>query len=47
MPVDVFAQIAANQRREQRAEIDPHVEDGESGVAPRVFVAVERARPWC
>ena len=43
MPVDVLAEIAADQRRDQRADIDPHVEDGEAGVAPRVVLGVERA----
>jgi len=27
MPIDLLAQIAAHQRRNQRAEIDSHVED--------------------
>jgi hypothetical protein len=34
---------AADERREERPEVDPHVEDRERAVAPRVVVAVELA----
>src|SRR6266480_5913392 len=43
VPVDPLRQIAGDERTEQRAEINPHVEDGEPRVAPRIARRVERA----
>ena len=41
MPVDRLPQVAAHQRREERAEVDPHVEDREPRVAALVLGRVE------
>ena len=43
VPVDALTEIAADQRRDERAEVDAHVEDREAGVAPLVVVRVELA----
>ena len=34
VPADPLAQVAADQRGQERPEVDPHVEDREAGVAP-------------
>ena len=41
MPAVLLAQRAADQRREERAEIDPDIEDREGAVAPRVAGRIE------
>jgi hypothetical protein len=41
MPVHGFAQVAADDRPQQRAEVDPHIEDREAGVAPRAAFWIE------
>src|SRR5690606_18102864 len=41
MPVDVLAEITADEGREERADVDPHVEDRESTIAAPVVLAVE------
>ena len=43
MPADLFAQRAADQRREERAEIDADIEDREGAVAPAVAGRIELA----
>ena len=43
VPVDALPEIAADQRRDERAEVDPHVEDREAGVAAVVVRRVELA----
>ena len=35
VPVHVFGEIAADQRTERRADVDAHVEDRKTGIAPR------------
>ncbi len=40
---DLLAEIAADERRDEGAEVDPHVEDREAGVAARVVGRVELA----
>ena len=44
VPVDALPEIPADQRRDERAEIDPHVEDRETGVAADVVLADRAAR---
>ena len=43
VPVDVLSEIAADERREERAEVDAHVEDREPGIAPLVLGRIELA----
>ena len=43
VPAHALAQIAAHERRQERAEVDAHVENREAGVAPLVFGRVELA----
>ena len=43
VPVDALRQIAGDERPDERAEVDPHVEDREAGVAARVARLVERS----
>ena len=43
VPADLLAEVAADEGADEGAEVDPHVEDGEAGVAPRVARAVELA----
>ena len=43
MPVDVLTEISANQGRNQRAEIDPHIEDRKPGIAAHIVLAIEIA----
>src|SRR6185503_12098759 len=43
MPVDVLAEIAAHQRSDQRPEVDPHVIDRKTRVAPRIVFGIERS----
>ena len=43
VPVDALSEIAADQRRDERAEVDAHVEDREAGVAALIVGRVERA----
>src|ERR1044071_4003828 len=40
-PTDAFADVSDDQRRYQRANVDPHIKEGESRVAPRVALAVK------
>ena len=35
VPVDALREVAGDERPEERAEVDPHVEDREAGVAAR------------
>ena len=42
VPVDALREIAGDERPEECAEVDPHVEDREPRVAPRVARRVER-----
>ena len=42
-PVHTLAQIAAHQRRDERAEIDAHVEDREARIAPVIVRPVQPA----
>ena len=41
MPVDVLAQVAADQRRREGADVDPHVEDREPAIAAGVVLGIE------
>jgi hypothetical protein len=41
MPVDALAEIARDQRRDERAEVDAHVEDREGGVTSDVVRRVQ------
>ena len=43
MPVHFLAKIAAHQRSQQRAEIDAHIENGKTGVAPCAPFGVQLA----
>ena len=43
MPIDALRQISGDERTNERAEVDTHVEQGESGVAARVSLPIERA----
>ena len=43
MPVNVFPQITADERRGEGADVDAHVEDGETAVAAMIVGTVERA----
>ena len=43
VPVDLLPEVPADQRRDERAEVDAHVEDREAGVAARVAWRVELA----
>ena len=43
MPAEHFAERAADQRRQERADIDADIEDGEGAVAPRIAGRVEPA----
>ena len=43
MPAVGFAHVAAQQRRQRRAQVDSHVEDGEAAVAAVVAAGVKRA----
>src|ERR1043166_3326255 len=43
VPVDLLSEPAGDERREEGAEVDAHVENGERGVAARVVARVERA----
>ena len=43
VPVDALREIAGDQRPDECAEVDPHVEDREPGVAPRVARRVQRS----
>ena len=43
MPVDALRQSAGDQRTDEGAEIDPHVEDGKACIPPRILRAIERA----
>src|ERR1035437_7963996 len=42
-PTDVLAHPPACEWRKQRAEIDPHVEEGKTGVAARIALGVQLA----
>ena len=42
VPVHPLAEIPADERRDEGAEVDSHVVDREAGVAPRVLCAVKR-----
>ena len=41
VPVDPLREVAGDERPDERAEVDPHVEDREAGVAARVAWRVE------
>ena len=41
MPAHVLSEISTNQGREKCAHVDPHVKDGEAGVATLVIGRVE------
>ncbi len=43
MPADALSEVAAHQRRNERAQVDAHVVDREAGVAPMIRRAVQRA----
>ena len=43
MPVDLLAERGTNERRDECAEVDAHVEDREAGIAARIVARVERA----
>jgi hypothetical protein len=43
VPVDLLAEEAADERRQERAQVDPHVEDREARVATRIVLRVEAA----
>ncbi len=43
MPIDLLGEFSRDDRPEQRAEVDPHVEDREPRVAPLVPLCVQRA----
>ena len=43
VPADPLAEKAAHQRRDEGAEVDPHVVDREAGVAPFIAVRVQLA----
>ena len=43
MPVHALAEIAAHQRRDERARVDPHVEDRIAGVAARIVRGIQPA----
>jgi hypothetical protein len=47
VPTDLLAERAADQRRQERADIDADIEDGEGTVAPRIAGRVERSRGIC
>ena len=42
--LDALPEVAADQRRDERAEVDAHVEDREAGVAALVVCACRAAR---
>src|SRR5581483_1483357 len=42
-PVDLLAHQPADQGRNQRADVDSHIEDGKAGIAPRVAGTVKLA----
>ena len=39
----IFWPSSRRQRRDERAEVDAHVEEGEAGVAPRIVARVKRS----
>ena len=43
MPIDALREVSGDERTNERAEVDAHVEQGESGVAARVPLPIERA----
>ena len=43
MPVDGFAEVAADQRAEEPADVDAHVVDREAGIAPRAAFRIQIA----
>ena len=43
MPVHTLGELARDDRPQERAEVDPHVEDREPGVPPLVALLVQRA----
>jgi hypothetical protein len=43
MPIDALRQISGDERANERAEVDTHVEQGEPGVAAGVSLPIERA----
>ncbi len=43
VPVDALSEVAADERRDERAEVDAHVVDREAGVAPVVLRTIQRA----
>ena len=47
VPVDALREVPGDERPENGAEVDPHVEDREPGVATRVVRVVERADDAC
>jgi len=43
VPVDLLREVSGDERPEERAEVDPHVEDREPRVAAFVSLLVQRA----
>ena len=46
-PADPFSDIAADERRDQRADVDPHVEDGETRNRAADRPGGRAGRQWC
>jgi hypothetical protein len=43
VPVDTLSEVSRDDRAEYRAQIDSHVEERKTGIAPGVILVVERS----
>src|SRR5262249_27083712 len=43
VPIDSLGEVSSDERPEQSPEVDPHVEEGETGIAAGVACVVQRA----